>query len=487
MTKLETLGAFEIVTKIRSQEVSVCDVVDHAIKNIQIWNPKLNAVVENCFEKAIAQAKLADQQISEGQIDWIKTPLFGVPFTIKEMICVEGMRHTSGAQHMKNYVAKKDATVVSRMRNSGAIILGTTNVPEVGMWFECDNTVYGETRNPYDLTRTPGGSSGGEAAIIGSGASIFGLGSDIGGSLRIPAAFCGVFTHKPSEGIVPNTGHNPLYEESMQEFQGSRYPFMVIGPISRKAKDLFPLLKIISGPDGIDPMAVPFQFQEKVNDWSKIKVFFMPAPVIHGAGEAEKELQDAVAHSARYLQELGAKTEALDAKIFVRAFDIWTGRSWAMERDFNLHLTGGPSLNFAKEFLNISLGRGKFTLPALLTAFYDKSFRSEKLRLEFLMELQLVKSRLAEILGTNGVLILPPHPRVAPKLKSTLSRPFDFAYTAIFNALGNPATIAPCGIGSEGLPLSVQIVASPMQDHLTISAAEVLEQAFGGWQSPPQT
>lgn len=487
MTMFDQLSAFEMAKKIKAGELKSIDVVNHFSDVIQKQNKKLNAVVETRFDQAREEAKAADFQIQKGSKNL--GPLHGVPFTLKEMIATEGMRSTSGSVHKRANISNYDASLVARMKKAGAILIGTTNVPEVGFWFECDNPVYGSTKNPYNTSRTSGGSSGGEGAIIAAGGSPMGIGSDIGGSIRIPAFFCGIFGHKPSDKVVPMTGHYPINRETAHEMTGTKYPFTVMGPMARKASDLYEMMKLFIGPDEYDvETRKDYVLQPKVTDWSKIKIFTLPRPVIHGTTQTEDDLAQSVINAGRYFEQLGAEVIELPARIMLKGFDAWTGRAWSLDaRDFETYLSNGEQIKFGKEFLKLFTGRRSYTLPSLLTAFVDKYVPGKDgLKEVYWNDLQELKAKLQDKLGKNGILIMPPHPRKAPKLHSTYSRPFDFAFTGVINGLGFPATCAPMGLSENGLPLGVQLVANEDQDHLTLSAAEQIEAGFGGWQPPKQ-
>ena len=452
------------------------------IERIHQVNPLINAVVEFRFEQALLEAKEKDSLVSKNKN---LGPLHGVPFTVKEMLTVSGMRHTLGSIHRREQRKDRTATVVQRILDAGGIILGTTNVPELGFWFECHNNVYGTTKNPYDHSRTSGGSSGGEAAIIASAGSPFGIGSDVGGSIRLPAGFCGVFGHKPTEHWLPITGHVPTYHETMDQFQDKKYPFTVVGPIAKKAKDLRPLFELMMGPDGIDTQTQKKVLGAPVKKWEDIQVFYLSAPVLHGCSETEKEISDAVKNSVRALEQYGAQTQELDEKILLHAFNIWTARAWSIEgRDFSSLMTNDEPVDYFEEIAKALFKRSKYTLPALMTAFLDQKTSNHDQHPEFLKQLGELKTKLSKFLGPNCILILPVHPRLAPKHHSTYLRPFDFSYTGVFNAVGLPASAATVGHNDQGLPIAVQVVAGFDQDHLCFSACEALEEIFGGWVAP---
>ncbi len=484
-------SAFELAEQIRSGLRTSEEVVRAHIKQIELWNPKLNALIEDRFQEAILEARACDQKRAKKNGALKLPPLFGVPFTTKEMISVRGFRHTLGSIHRKDDRLTFDATVVTRLKQAGAILLGTTNVPELGFWFECENPVYGRTNNPYDLGRTPGGSSGGEAAIIGSGGSPFGLGSDIGGSIRIPAAFCGIFGHKPTRRLIPITGHFPVYPENASTWKGDDYPMTVVGPLTRIAKDLYPLMQILIGPDGHDQeIKADFKLKERVTDWTGKTVWMLPNPRIKGVATTEKELREAVKTAARYFEAMGANLKEMRDDTFKESVLLWfASMSRSKIRSFTDILAGGSvGISYAKELFKIGIRRGRYTLPSLAASALEVMARRHEQKLSSKREasfaqLDRLTKKLNELLDENSILILPIHPRVAPRHGTPLLRPLDFLVTAIFNSLDLPATAVVMGL-DESLPLSVQIVAGQFQDHLTISAAEALEAAFGG-HTPP--
>lgn len=207
------MSAFELAHAIRKRELSSQEAVAAHVELARALNPTLNAIVVDRYEHAMREARQADERLARGELD-VDTlpPLFGVPCTIKESFAYAGLPNTSGLVRRREVIAERDATAVERLRAAGAICIGLTNVSELCMWMESNNRVYGRSNNPYDPRCIVGGSSGGEGAIVGSGASPFGLGADIGGSIRMPAFFCGVFGHKSTGGVVPGTGMYPLSE-----------------------------------------------------------------------------------------------------------------------------------------------------------------------------------------------------------------------------------------------------------------------------------
>lgn len=487
MNDLLKLSALEIAAKVSAKEVSPSEVLDAHIARIEEVNPKLNAMVETDFVRARKLAAEQTEILTKNHSPL--PPLFGVPFTVKEMLSYQGMKRTGGSIHHKNDVMDWDATIVARLKDAGAIPMGTSNVPELGFWFETYNQVYGQTNNPYCLERTPGGSSGGEGALIGAGASPIGIGSDIGGSIRMPATFCGIFGHKPSQFLLPFTGHFPYSKEDVKNILvGDKYPYTTLGPMTRKAGDLYKMMEIMMGPDGIDQSVLAgATLKPRPQDWSKVKVLLCADPIFHSARQADYELVQVVKDCGRFFEQLGAEVVELDPRFFVRSAELWfAALKKTKNKNFFEVLKGSEEkFSVAKELLKLFVGKGNYIFPNLIVSLAEIFEGAPKDLTEELQALQKMLEDLNALLGDNGILILPPHSRVAPKHRQPLWSPFDFIFTGIFTTLGMPATSVPMGLNKDGIPLGVQIVAKSMNDHLTLGCAELLEQTFGGWTPPP--
>lgn len=488
---LSQISAQQIAHEIRSGKLTCLEVADFFINAQKKWNPKLNALVENRWDEVRREAREKDQWRAENPEAELP-PLFGVPITVKEMISIQGFRCTLGSIHRRRHVQTRDASVIERLRKAGALILGTTNVPELGFWFECENPVYGMTSNPYDLERSSGGSSGGEAALIAAGASPLGFGSDVGGSIRMPAGFCGIFGHKPSNRIVPVTGHYPADHESMPNMRDPLYPLTVIGPMSKKSEDLRPALELLIGPDGLDPeVKTDFKLEPPITDWSDSTVWLLPRPVMSAVSLTEESMVQAVRLSGQYFESLGAKVKEIRPDFFKNAVFLWASALSKVEgRSFEEALFQQKKPNLGLEFIRTLFGVPHYTLPSLMTLLTERFMASNQekwapLNEDRHLELEKMQRTLNTLLKGKHLLITPVHPRVAPKHRSTYTRPFDFAMTGIFNALGVPVTTAPIS-WKEGLPQSVQIVSAWGQDHVCLSAAGALEFGFGGWRPPPE-
>lgn len=488
MNELLTLSAVQLAQKISQKEVSPTEVLEAHIERIEQVQPALNAMTENDFVRARKTAQEQTTFLTKNLATL--PPLFGVPFTVKEMFAYEGMKRTGGSIHHKNDVMTWDSTLVARLKSAGAIPMGTTNVPELGFWFETYNKIYGRTNNPYNQNRTAGGSSGGEGALIGAGASPFGLGSDIGGSIRMPATFCGVFGHKPSQNLLPFTGHFPYSREEVKYLLiGEKYPYTTLGPLTRRAADLTLLMKILKGPDGYDQsIRSDFELSPSPKDWSKNKVVICPSPIFHGTRAADAELSQVVRNCGKLFEEFGAEVVELEPRFFVRAVELWFAALKKTKNQKFYEMLSGSQKSFSirRELFKMAIGKSHYTFPNLVVSLAEILEETPRDISAELQALKQMKEDLQNILGENGILILPPHSRVAPKHGEPLWSPFDFIYTGIFTTLGMPATSVPMGLNAEGLPLGVQIVANPWHDHLTLGCAEILEQTFGGW-VPPQS
>jgi len=479
MNELLLMSAREIARRIRGGEISPTEAVQAHIDRIERVNPIINAVVASRFDEALAEARAAERARRKGDD---LPPLHGVPFTVKEPIALAGSPWTSGSINRRHVIAHEDATAVSRVRAAGAIPLGVTNTSEMAMWFESYNVLYGRTGNPYDPARIPGGSSGGEGAVIGAGGSPFGVGADIGGSIRMPAFFCGVFGHKPTGGLVPLTGHHPAPH-------GVVGRYCTVGPLTRRAEDLWPLLGLMAGPDGRDPMATvsPGLAAPSPASLDEMRVLVCDDPGILGAVGPTPEQRKATWRAARILEARGARLQRWRSGDLRWGFLIWGAC---------LQAAGGPSFhevmgegvrpNLMLEALRSLLGAANYTVPALGLGALEKLLAGGPRGLQD--HLVRIRDRLRRDLegelGQHNVLIMPTHPRPAPRHDRPLLRPLDFAYTALFNVLELPVTAAPMGLGVEGLPLGVQIAATRGQDHLPIAAAMALEDGAGGWVVP---
>ena len=298
MEELIYASAVTIARNIRDKNVSAAEVVDAHLQRIDQVNPALNAVVQSAADRARAEAREADEALARGEI---KGPLHGVPMTIKDSLDSEGVISTGGTKGRASFVPDRDSTVVARLRAAGAILMGKTNTPELTLAGETDNLVYGPTNNPYDLARTPGGSSGGAGAIIAAGGSPLDMGSDTGGSIRLPAHFCGIAGLKPNSGRVPRTGHIVPYALGAVDSMTQN------GPMARYVEDLALTLPIIAGIDSWDPAIVPMPLGDP--DAVDLKSLRVAVHTDNGIMTPTPETIDTINRAAAALADIGVPVE----------------------------------------------------------------------------------------------------------------------------------------------------------------------------------
>ncbi len=456
MNKILGMSVKEIATAIRKKEVSSAEVVDAFLGRIHEINPKLNAVVQLSEESARKEARKADSLLSQGIG---AGPLCGVPMTLKDSFDAEGVISTGGTLGRKNFKPPRDATVLSRLRKSGAILLGKTNTPEFTLLYETHNLVYGRTNNPYDLSRSPGGSSGGAAAIVASGGSPFDIGSDYGGSLRYPSHCCGITTIKPTSGRVPRTGH-------ILSFGGMLDSFQQIGPMARSVEDLELLLPLISGPDKIDPSIVPMPLGNPEDLSVKgLKVAFHTD---NGILPASEEVAQAVRRAASLLDENDFIVEEVRPRGIEESYEIIMDLFSA---------DGGASIRRLLEESNTRehsipwLGLGQPLEAPALDALIMRWYRFRSTMLSFFSEYDL-------LLSPAHALPAQPHGAIREDLQG-------FSYTMTYNLTGWPAAVIRGDTSSEGLPIGIQLIAHPWREDVSLAAAKYLENVLGKFPSPP--
>lgn len=479
------LSGVQLAKLIRQRKVKCIDVIQAYINRIVDVNPQINGIVKYRFEEAKKEAHAVDKKLLENREDDAtlekKWPFLGVPFTVKEAFQLQGMPNSSGLVNRRNVISKSDATVVALLKEAGAIPLGITNCSELCMWYESSNKIYGRSNNPYNLQHIAGGSSGGEGCTLAAACSVIGVGSDIGGSIRMPAFFNGIFGHKPSAGVVSNHGQTPMV-------RGIQELFLSTGPMCRYAEDLVPILKVMAGP-GIKKL----KLDKKVNV-KDLKFYWME----HDGGsivttKVDQELIMAQKKVVAHLETvLGASVQHVKLKQMKYSFQLWITMMSAKGHDgkepvrFIDMLTNlGNPIRPLWELIKWCLGLSVHTIPVIGLAMLEKNldYDSEKSKKFQAMKESLLKE-LVEMLGDDGVFLYPSHPTVAPKHHVALTRPFNFAYTGIFNVLCLPVTQCPLGLNTKGLPLGIQVVAGPFNDHLTLAVAQYLEKSFGGWVCP---
>ncbi|XP_076445717.1 fatty-acid amide hydrolase 2-A-like [Babylonia areolata] len=476
-------SATSLAKKIRLRQVTAEEVMQAFIRRAREVNPIVNAIVAERYAEALEEAREVDRLLSGGSIpeelSERSKPFLGVPLTVKEAFALEGMPNCSGLVSRKGMKADSDCPAVHRLKESGMIPFACTNTSELCMWYESANNVYGRTKNAYDNTKIVGGSSGGEGCIISTGASLLGVGSDIGGSIRMPAFFNGVFGHRPSKNLVPNEGQHP-------PATGGQVELLATGPMCRYAEDLTPVLKIMAG-----PQAARLNLDTKV-DMSTVKVYTMDSD--GGSlftGRVNPQLKEAQRKACDYLGSVGATTKPVKLGLMKYSLELWSAKMVSGQgTKFACFMAGGEhsgkKVNCFTEIFKWMLGRSDHTLPAIGLGVLETFTPDDDPNVPRLLTLlDGLHQQLTTLLADDGVLLYPSHPEPAPYHNHPLLTPFNFSYTGIFNALGFPVTQVPLGLSREGLPLGVQVVGAPDQDRLTLAVAAQLEKGFGGWVSPP--
>jgi amidase len=453
-------GAAVLAARIRAGKVSAREAVDECLEAIETVNDDLNAVVQLVPERARAEAAAADErQVTGGELG----PLHGVPITIKDCFATQGIVTTVGTTGLRAFVPEADDVTVARLREAGAIVVGKTNCPELLMGLESDNVVYGRTVNPFDVARTCGGSSGGEAAIIAAGASPLGLGSDSGGSLRVPAHFCGVPTLKPTHGRVPIT--SAVFPSS-----GPFSRLRAIGTLAPTVDDLFLALGVLAGPDGRDPWVPPVALPDPSTvDVARLRVALY---IGDGVSSPTPETVAAVDGAGLALEKAGAGVEVQRFPGAEEAVEIFTGvlggdGGAGMRRVLEAVGTTEPSPLIANMLAIISSNEQPASRYADLLARWDR-FRLGAMA--FLDRFDVVLSPVA------GVPALP-HGKTFENISQ-----FGFVFT--HNLTGWPAAVVRAGTSSEGLPIGVQIAAGPWREDRALAVARHLESTLGPFPAP---
>ena len=468
MSDLTFLSAVSMAQQIRQKKLSPVELVEAHLTRIQELNPKLNAFVHVAAEGVRRQAQVAETAAGSGEELGV---LHGVPLSIKSSIEVAGLRWEAGTKLRAGIVGQRDAPLVARLRQAGAVILGVTNAPELLMAWETDNLLYGQTNNPWDLTRTPGGSSGGEAAAIAAGMSAGGVGSDGGGSIREPAHFSGICGLKPTPGRIPATGH----------FPGSVGPFAllgVVGPMARNMDDLRVLFEVMQGPDDGDPSAAPVPLRWPADD--DLKRFRIGYFEEDGRTPVTPETRAAVRTAAEALRCAGFQVEPfrpegleLARKLWWNLFGIAGGMVLGpMTRDREDDLS--PML---KEFSRGVAAQPSHTGQSLL----DTWIQRDELRIKMFAQMRDYPVLLCPVASIPAFR----HGERSWQVERKTVRYLDaWSYTEWFNLLGTPAVTVPVGKSPEGLPIGVQLIARPWQEEVVISVAAALEQQCGGYAHP---
>ena len=474
----------ELAAALQARKISALELTDHTIARIERLDARINAVVVRDFERARDAAKAADDALSRGET----RALLGVPMTVKEAFNIVGLPTSWGMPESKDYMPKEDAAVVSRVKRAGAVILGKTNVPQSLSDWQTFNDVYGTTNNPWDLRRTPGGSSGGSAAALAAGFGALSIGSDLGGSLRAPAHYCGVYAHKPTLGLVPGRGHTaprlpPIALDTER---------VSVGPMTRSAGDLAVVLDLIAGPDeeraGIGyRLALPAPRHDDLKHFRVLVVDAHPlGPTASSVRVALGRLSErlgragvAIAHESPLLPDL-----ADSARLYVRLLSALWGAGLSPGDYAKAHKS---ARRFSPDDESLAAERARGAVISHRDWIAADDART------------LLWQQWSELFREWDVVLCPPMPTPAfahdhsPIERRRIQvdgKPYSYLDTQILwpelaATPGLPATVAPIDRSETGLPIGVQIIGPYLEDRTTIAFAELLERKFGGFAPPP--
>jgi amidase len=456
----------EITGGIRSKKISVTEITEAHLQRIASCQPKLNAFVHLDAEGARRQARAAETSLLRGEPCG---PLHGVPVTLKSCIDVARWPCPAGSLLRKDYVPSQDAPLVSRLKAAGAILLGNTNTPEFLMAYETDNLVTGKTSNPWNLAYSSGGSSGGEAAAIASGCSAGGVGSDGGGSIRVPAHFCGVCGLKPTPGRIPATGHFP-------PGVGAFAWIGVVGPMARTIADVRTLFEVMAGPDPGDALSVPVPLRSyRQEELRGLRVGILESAAL---GSATPETRAAVEHAAKSLDERGLIVEPFRLDGLDRALELWWFFFGPVIGHSIRQSTMGDEAQLSPmllEYLSFAASGPPITLEQFLQACGERDL----LRSSILHQMKEVPILLSPV--SSG----PAFRHGEGNYRPGTGYRDSMRYSQWLNLTGFAGASVPLGHSKEGLPIGVQVIGRPHEDELVMAVAEAIEQSRGPWQPPP--
>jgi len=451
-------SACAIANAIRSRQLSAHDAVDACLARIALVNPRLHAVVELDADGARRDAERADREAAAGA--W-RGALHGVPITVKDSFDVAGRVSTWGTPGRAGFRPARDATAVARLRAAGAIVLGRTNTPELTLGYETWNPLYERTCNPWDVTRSPGGSSGGAAAIVASGGAAFDIGSDTGGSIRLPAHCCGITGIRPTSGRVSRAGHaiGP---------GGSGDLLTQVGPLARRVEDLALVLRLLAGPDARDPFVAPVPLGDLgPSSVAGLRVALLldngvvtPDPAVAAAARAAA---DALARAGAHVEERRPPGVVDSQRLFSAV----------------LLMDGGA------EIQRLLAQCGTRVADSSLARLAQVPAPTAAERVRTIEQWDRFRVELSAWSETTDLVVSPPHAHAALRHGESDARMAAFSYTMTWNLSGWPGAVVRAGTSPEGLPIGVQLVAPPWREDRALQAAACVEATLGGFSPPP--
>ncbi len=467
MSEILGASASEMARAVRDREISPVELVDAHIARAEAIDPELNAMVLPRFEEARKEAQAAEQTVSTGGE---LGPLHGVPYTAKECIEVAGMACTDASKLFEGNVSTQNAVVVDSLGEAGAILIGKTNIPEFALHYDSNNAVYGGTHNPHMKGRTAGGSSGGEAAALVAGMTAFGVGSDYGGSIRIPSAYCGCFGLKPGRFVVPRAGHFPPTQPMTIQL------FSVIGPLARYVEDLELLLAIFARPDKVrDPDCRERSLESRSADGLAVAAFWED-----GTTPVEPAVEQAVKSAAAALADAGHAVSEQRPPMQAEARELFIGAALAETASALAPLIGDRRDELSPQMQHIFKTKVD-TLGATLPEYVGQLIFEPQIEIQVATWQQQYPIAIAPItpgpafeLGANTFDVG----------GETIEMIDSMGFCTYVNQLGLPAAAVPVTKTDDGLPIGVQVIGRRDCEMEVLAVAKKLEAAFGGWIAP---
>lgn len=472
-------SATEMMQALRTQQVTCAELLDLHLRRMARYNPRLNAIAIPDYDNARRVAVAADAARARGE----DAALLGLPLTIKDCIYVQGLPTTGGVPERRQAVADADARLTARVRAAGAVLMGTTNVPPYAADWQSANPLFGRSNNPWELTRTPGGSTGGGAAALAAGLTPLEFGGDFAGSIRIPAAFCGVYGHKPSETALPRSGHFPGLN-----LPNAAVAMAVQGPLARSAADLELALDVIAGPDVGEDVAwrlvLPPARHERLANYRVAVLPRIPwVPV-------DEDIMAAVEDLSRRLGRAGVQVQEIQPETFGDLRDYYT---LYLSIFFAISSAGQPAAERRQQAEQYRATADEFQtayaggLEASASDYILWYGRREQYRAAYRAFFRDWDVLLAP---TNIVNAFPhtdaPMPeRMLDVNGKAVSYALQFVYPALANLSGQPATAFPVGFSRTGLPIGLQVIGPYLEDRTPIRFAALVAQEWGGFRRPP--
>ncbi|ATB32849.1 amidase [Melittangium boletus] len=480
MQELAFLPTHQMAQRVLSREVSSVELLDAHLGQVARNNVRLNALVTLDEGRARARAREADAALARGEV-W--GPLHGVPLTIKDAFETTGLRTTSGFDRLARHMPERDATVVARLKAAGAVIVGKTNMPRLALDTQTHNTVFGRTNNPWDVERTCGGSSGGGAVAVAAGMSSLEVGSDIGGSIRIPSHFCGVFGLKPTDGRIPLSGHIPGMPGSPR---GVRHQG-VAGPLARTVEDLRLALRLLSGPDGQDTEMPPIPFQDVPRRELKRYRFLWTDDF--GGMPVSAETRSALAGLARTLEDAGCVVERGTPELDFE--QVWLTWGQLLGAEVGSEMPAAARLMTALHFRSMrgdsSINRGIMRgLWGRMSDYTQALSMRDQLMAKVESFLSGWDAWLCPVTMSPAFTHRPSGDWLEVDARRVQYMEGTAGLPILFNVTGHPAVAMPLPRASSGcLPLGVQVVGRRWGDEALLSVAEALTDVTGPFQRPP--